>query len=272
MSLSSYNNIIHPNELRGIPGNDLGGMRRHRDIIPGTASKKAHSRRNDKGRLLMTDRVRLPRQQRSIQTRKRIARAAFSLFAQKGIHGTNSKEIAAKAGVSIGSFYAYFKDKKQLLLEILDDTLDKVYRTVWQDLGNYAVEALRPEDIKSIIENVFKAYDIAPRFLSQAHVLRYSDPDINRAFERERQREIAQIMKLMELNRAHLHIRDSYAAAVIIQNAAESVAHTAKYIGTEIDEERLIDELAAMVFGHFLSGARKEAQPTAQRDELQASC
>lgn len=37
--------------------------------------------------------VRTPKQQRSIQTKKRIIKAAFHLYAQKGIHGTNSKEI-----------------------------------------------------------------------------------------------------------------------------------------------------------------------------------
>lgn len=207
----------------------------------------------------MPNRIRLPKQQRGIETKKRIVKAASQLFSQKGIHGTNSKEIATKAGVSIGSFYAYFKNKKQLLLEILEDFLDSVYQTIWKDVGTYALDALRPQDVQSIIENVFKAYDIAPQFLSQAHALRYSDPEINRIFERERQREIAQILKLMELNQARLQIRDNYAAAVILQNAVESVAHTAKYIGTEIEESRLIKELVDFVYHYFFLGELRES-------------
>ena len=42
-------------------------------------------------------RIRKPKQQRGIDTRKQIVKAAFKLFADKGIHGTNSTEIAKKS-------------------------------------------------------------------------------------------------------------------------------------------------------------------------------
>jgi AcrR family transcriptional regulator len=195
--------------------------------------------------------VRIPTQQRSLETRKRIEKAAFQLFSKKGIHGTNTKEIADKAGVSIGSFYSYFKDKKQLLLEILENFLNQAYLAIWKDLGTYAVEGLTRDNIKSVITNVFKAYDIAPRFLSQTHALRYSDPDINRIYERERQRELEQIMALIESNRDRLNIRDPYATAIIVHNAVEHVAHTAKFIGPEIEESRLIEELTSIIYDFF---------------------
>ena len=197
--------------------------------------------------------VRIPKQHRSVQTKNRITKAGFQLFSHKGIHGTTSKEIADKAGVAIGSFYAYFKNKKQLLLEILENFLDKIYTMIWKDLNSYTIKALREEDIKSIIANVFKAYDIAPLFLSQTHTLRYSDPDINRIFEKEREREVNQILKLMESNKSRLHLRDAYAAAIIIHNSVESVAHTAKFIGPHIEESRFIDELTAIIFDYLSS-------------------
>ncbi len=195
--------------------------------------------------------IRIPQQQRSIETRKRIEKAAFQLFSQKGIHGTNSKEIAKKAGVSIGSFYSYYKNKKKLLQEILEDFLDRTYMAIWQDLGSYIVDSLTYDDVKSIIVNVFKAYDIAPKFLSQTHALRYSDPEINRIFEREREREVSQILKLIKSNEHLLNIRDPYATAIILHNAVEHVAHTAKFIGSKIEESRLINELSHIIYGYF---------------------
>lgn len=197
------------------------------------------------------DKTRIPKQQRSMETKKRIERAAFRLFSRKGIHGTNSKEIAEKAGVSTGSFYAYFKNKKQLLLEILEDFLNQTYLAIWQDLGSYSVERLTRDDIKSIVTNVFKAYDIAPRFLSQTHALRYSDPDINRIYERERHREVEQILKLIKSNEDRLKIRDPFATAVIVHNTVEHVAHTAKFIGPEIEETRLIEALTDVLYDSF---------------------
>ena len=197
------------------------------------------------------DKTRIPRQQRSMETKKRIEHAAFRLFSIKGIHGTNSKEIAEKAGVSTGSFYAYFKNKKQLLLEILEDFLNRTYLAIWQDLGSYSVESLTRDNIKSIVTNVFKAYDIAPRFLSQTHALRYSDPDINRIYERERDREVKQILSLIKNNEKRLNIRDPFATAIIVHNAVEHVAHTAKFIGPEIEEARLIEALTDILYDSF---------------------
>lgn len=200
--------------------------------------------------------VRTPKQQRSIQTKKRIIKAAFHLYAQKGIHGTNSKEIVAKAGVSIGSFYSYFKNKKTLLLEILDDYLDRTYLTVWKDMESVTINELDRNDIKFIIENVFKAYEIAPTFLMQTHALRYSDADINRVYERERNREVTQIRYLLENNKHRMRISDPEAAAIVIHNAVESVVHTAKFLGPKIDEMRLINELANMIYNLLLHGSQ----------------
>ncbi|MBC2714060.1 MAG: TetR/AcrR family transcriptional regulator [Desulfobacteraceae bacterium] len=201
--------------------------------------------------------VRTPKQQRSIQTKKRIVNAGFHLYAQKGIHGTNSKEIAEKAGVSIGSFYSYFKNKKTLLLEILEDFLDQVYLTIWKEMENVTINELGRNEVKFIIENVFKAYDIAPTFHSQTHALRYSDPDINRAYERERNREVTQIRYLLENNKQRMRVSDQEAAAIVIHNAVESVAHTVKFIGSKIDEQRLINELADMINNFLLHGSQE---------------
>lgn len=192
--------------------------------------------------------VRTPKQQRSIQTKKLIIKAAFHLYAKKGIHGTNSKEIADKAGVSIGSFYSYFKNKKTLLLEILEDFLDRTYLSIWKDMETVRLTELGRDDIRFIINNVFKAYDLAPTFLRQTHALRYSDPDINRVYERERSREVAQIRHLLESNKHRMRPLDQEAAALVIYNAVESVTHTAKLLGPKMDENRLINELTGMIY------------------------
>ena len=90
--------------------------------------------------------VRTPKQHRGIQTKNRIMKAAFQLFAKKGIHGTNSKEFVEKAGVSIGSFYSYFKDKKTLLLEMLEDYLDRHYTAIWRPMNNLVINELGRDD------------------------------------------------------------------------------------------------------------------------------
>ena len=60
--------------------------------------------------------TRLPKQHRSRRTLQRIARAALELIAQNGVEGTTVGAIVRRAGSSVGSFYARFDGKGDLLL------------------------------------------------------------------------------------------------------------------------------------------------------------
>jgi len=197
--------------------------------------------------------IRTPKQQRGIETKQQIIKTAFRLFAEKGIHGTTTKEIAKKAGVSIGSFYAYFKDKKVLLLEMLEDYIERHFMMIWKSLDSLRINHLDREAIRTILDNVFKAYTLSPEFHRQTHALRYSDYEIKRIYDREREREVHQIRHLIETNIHRLRpIRDPKAAAMVIHNAVENVAHTAMLIGSDIEEERLANSLADMISGFLL--------------------
>ena len=52
------------------------------------------------------------------ETRRRLLEAAVALFAEKGLHGVTSAQIARRAGVATGTFYLHFADKEALFHEI----------------------------------------------------------------------------------------------------------------------------------------------------------
>lgn len=79
----------------------------------------------------MSDTVREPQQQRSIDKKNRIIEAGYLLFAEKGYFNTNTVDIAKKAEVSTGIVYGYFRDKRDILLEVLDIYIDNVFRPVF---------------------------------------------------------------------------------------------------------------------------------------------
>ena len=57
---------------------------------------------------------------RAAETRRRLLEAGRSAFASKGLAAVNLKrDLLEPASVSVGSFYHQFKDKTELLLEIL---------------------------------------------------------------------------------------------------------------------------------------------------------
>ena len=52
------------------------------------------------------------------ETRRRLVEAGTVLFAESGLHGVTSAQIARRAGVATGTFYLHFADKEALFREI----------------------------------------------------------------------------------------------------------------------------------------------------------
>ncbi|MGA2353307.1 MAG: TetR/AcrR family transcriptional regulator [Terriglobales bacterium] len=51
----------------------------------------------------------------------KIERAALYLFTRKGFHGTTVREIAKKAGVSMGKLYIYYDTKEDIFIDLVHD-------------------------------------------------------------------------------------------------------------------------------------------------------
>jgi TetR/AcrR family transcriptional regulator, mexJK operon transcriptional repressor len=68
----------------------------------------------------------VPKQKRAQAKRLALLESGRTLFIKNGYEQTNAKEIAAHAGVATGTFYRYFVDKRQLMMSLLDDQLDKL--------------------------------------------------------------------------------------------------------------------------------------------------
>src|SRR5215471_4411315 len=57
------------------------------------------------------------------QTRARLLEAGRALFAERGLHGLTTHDVAARAGVATGTFYLHFADKRELLRVIAAETI-----------------------------------------------------------------------------------------------------------------------------------------------------
>jgi AcrR family transcriptional regulator len=67
-----------------------------------------------------------PKQARSRQTLERIANAALAILEEEGPDGVTVQAVVARAGSSVGSFYARFRGK--------DDLLEYLGERIWDDV------------------------------------------------------------------------------------------------------------------------------------------
>lgn len=75
----------------------------------------------------LTDLPRLPRQERSRKKRDELLNAAAQVFAERGYSATTTDAIADVAGVSIGTLYNYFRNKRQILLALIVTRCDDIF-------------------------------------------------------------------------------------------------------------------------------------------------
>ena len=189
--------------------------------------------------------TRIPQQRRSIETKNRILVAAKDQFSKNGFHGTNAKEIAAAAGVSVGSFYSYFKDKKELFMEIFREHIEeKIVRI----LGEHRFDPNhRKESVYRLIKAMLEAHEPYPQFHREVLAMRYSDPEVEAVFNEMDQLSLGHVERFIEQFRDKLRITDIKTAAHVISAAVEEIICSITIFGENQDADRLIDGLADMI-------------------------
>src|SRR5438552_17854177 len=73
-------------------------------------------------------------QERARKTYEALVEAATACFLEAGYDATGTPDIADRAGVSVGTFYRYFEDKKQAYLEVTRRVLADSYHRVMDRL------------------------------------------------------------------------------------------------------------------------------------------
>lgn len=82
------------------------------------------------------------------ETIDKIKRAASELFSTLGYHNTQVMDIVRTVGISAGTFYIYFKDKR--------DLFEKIAGSSFKDLRDHVVALRRPVNIWDRAERIRK--------------------------------------------------------------------------------------------------------------------
>lgn len=88
------------------------------------------------------------------QRRAEILRGAARIFQEKGFHGARTVEICAAAGISPGSLFRYFADKRAIILAIIELEFARYAHDVMSlanKEGLYWLSTLRGADLAALI-------------------------------------------------------------------------------------------------------------------------
>ncbi len=172
--------------------------------------------------------------------------AGKRLFSERGYYHVHAGDIAAEADVAVGSFYAYFNDKHELLIALVDEYSEGVLEreSSVADAEDHTAE-FSAEDI---LLRVFRASVSAHResldFFREVLRLSLTDPEVRERQERiDRQARSALEAGISALN-GNVGEKRARELAFLVYYASEGVIHRLVLAPGEVDEERVVESLA----------------------------
>lgn len=104
----------------------------------------------------------LLRQERSVNTRRAIMRAAAVLWSEKGYSETTVEDLCTAAGVGRSTYYLHFESKDRLLVEFALATASAVSSDVDDAVGRGSFE----DELEAFVEGLTSRMERTPRSLA----------------------------------------------------------------------------------------------------------
>jgi AcrR family transcriptional regulator len=164
-------------------------------------------------------------QERARRTYEALVGAAGEAFLAAGYDATGTPDIAARAGVSVGTFYRYFEDKKQAYLEVTRRFLAEAYHRVMdrltpQHFTGMDWQATIAETVEILLEQSTRHPTMHKTFVEMS----LRDPDVlelRRAFDKITHERLSALIAAVCSRQV---VPDPEATALVMQVAAVECA------------------------------------------------
>jgi len=200
----------------------------------------------------------MPIQERGRRTREKIVAAGEKLFGRRGFYDTDAKEIAREAGVAVGSFYAYFNDKRELFVEVLRRYNERVGIESREGLQSLRESNAKSDRLlKDVIFGIREAHAISPDFARESMKMALTDDEVSQILKSTEEKNLEVLEELLKSRADELRVKDIKAAAYVVSSAVEDTIHRLLINPEKIGEERILRELARMCHRYLFGESRK---------------
>ncbi|MEK3712942.1 TetR/AcrR family transcriptional regulator [Paenibacillus sp. FSL R7-0333] len=194
------------------------------------------------------DKIRTPQQERSIRTKEAIIRAAMKLFSDKGFYQTNTKEIAAAAGVSTGSFYSYFVDKRAVFIEVLHKYGDELLARIDDSMSEINFNTIERTDlILHLIDTLLLSHKAFIGYHKDLSIMYHSDEAIKQLMDAQYETGRLKTLTYLQMGQDELKTRDTEAASIIVFESVSAIVDFISFSPQRVTVDRLKSELVHML-------------------------
>lgn len=204
-------------------------------------------------------RSRQPLQARARRTRERVLEAAVLCFEENGFDETTTAMIAQRAEVAVGTVYGYFKDKREILLELLDTLVREEADAVIARLDPASwAGSDRLEWTRSLIDMVFHMQRLRPGIQRIVWERYFKDPAFRDAFDQIRERirvAIDRFLSALEAEGVARPLVDRELASSVILNAVQWNATQALLRGDPEEIDHTAHATAELILRYVFKSA-----------------
>ena len=130
----------------------------------------------------MDKKVRQPQQERSNEKKNKIIAASYEVFSEIGYHAASTPEIAKRAGVSTGIVYSYFKDKRDILLYVLDIYIVKIAKPFMEKFEQLTAPVDAKVVVPEIVDLTISVHKENAHLHNTLHALASGDDEVKERF------------------------------------------------------------------------------------------
>ena len=175
--------------------------------------------------------VRQPKQKRALEKKDKIIQVAFQLICEKGYNETNTTEIANKAGVSTGTLYNYFPDKRAIYLEVYALYYNQIALPVREKLKNIKPPFKTKEFIEFILDSTTEHHSVSKHVHDEMMMLVNTEEDFGLLHRRLAFKMVCEVVSFCEAN--GLQVKNMLEKFHIFNHILDLYAHEIVYYKTE---------------------------------------
>jgi AcrR family transcriptional regulator len=126
--------------------------------------------------------------------KEKIIQSAFQVFTKKGYQTTTMDDIAKEVGVSKAALYQYFKNKKELLNEIVLS-----YHTMIREVIRTAIQRQDAHNLAEEVQGaILKKYRLHHEMLFEIIAIAAHDEEIKQSLKSEYEKDTALLKELLQ--------------------------------------------------------------------------
>jgi Transcriptional regulator len=172
--------------------------------------------------------IRIPIKKTAIEKKNRIIKMGFELMCEEGYFNVSCIDIAARANVSTGIIYQYFKDKKDIFICGIDSYADEILFPILNILeDNELIDSRRKNILSDIIDKLIQSHWLSKKAHEELMAMVHIDKEIASIFCKM---EIEITEKIIEkLKNKKIIVNDTKEKIHIIIGVVENFCHEVVY-------------------------------------------